>query len=120
MIATIDRKTGEIKLSEYVIPVEEQLAISDSELKAIGLPYELDSVIYQVPLDLDAQMIVNAWTTAYIAGYVTNTLTVSTVDTVMKFSNGVEMPITTPDWMQFAEWFKNERNKFFKKDATNV
>ncbi len=120
MIANIDRKTGEIKLSEYVIPIEEQLDISDSELKAIGLPYELNGETYQVPLDLDAQMIVNAWTTAYIAGYITNTLTDSTVDTVMKFSNGVEMPITTHDWMSFAEWFKNERNKFFKKEETNV
>lgn len=90
------------------------IQLSSSELKARGLPYVLNGTIYQVPLDLDAQGIVNAWTTTYIVGVVTGTLTPTTVDTVMKFSNGVRIPITTPDWIAFAEWFKTERGKFFK------
>ncbi len=93
----------------------EAVQLTDSELKAIGLPYDLNGEIYQVPLDEDTQNLVAVLTTGYLAAAVMGTLSDTTIDTVMHLSNGVDMPITTSDWMSFAEWFKTERNKFFKK-----
>jgi hypothetical protein len=87
--------------------------LTDSELKAIGMPYTLNGVVYQVPLDSDAQSIITALTVGYIAASITNTLTTITINTVIKFSNGTHIPITTPDWMAFATWFKDKRSSFF-------
>lgn len=104
--------------SQIVTGDDEQL--SDSKLKEIGLPYDLNGEIYQVPLDEDTQNLVAVLTTGYLAAAFTGTLSDATIDTIMHLSNGIEMPIKTKDWMSFAEWFKNERNKFFKKEETNV
>jgi hypothetical protein len=87
--------------------------LTDSELKAIGLPYTLNGVEYQVPLDSDAQSIITALTVGYIAANMTNTVTSTTISTVIRFSNGINMPITTPDWIAFATWFKDKRSSFF-------
>lgn len=101
---------GEVKI------IGEDDPLTTSELKAIGLPYELNGVTYQVPLDEDTQNLVAVLTTGYLAAAFSGTLSDTTIDTVMHLSNGVEMPITTNEWMPFAEWFKSERNKFFKKE----
>jgi hypothetical protein len=90
-----------------------QVPLTDSELKAIGLPYTLNGVVYQVPLDSDAQSIITALTVGYIAANMTNTVTATTISTVIRFSNGINMPITTPDWIDFATWFKDKRSSFF-------
>jgi hypothetical protein len=87
--------------------------LTDSELKAIGLPYALNGVEYQVPLDSDAQSIITALTVGYIAANMTNTVTDATISTVIQFSNGTHMPITTPDFIAFATWFKDKRSSFF-------
>jgi hypothetical protein len=87
--------------------------LTDSELKAIGLAYTLNGVVYQVPIDSDAQSIITALTVGYIAANMTNTLTATTISTDIQFSNGVHMPITTPDWIAFATWFKDKRSSFF-------
>jgi hypothetical protein len=87
--------------------------LTDSELKAIGMPYALNGVVYQVPLDSDAQSIITALTVGYIAASMTNTVTPTTISTVIRFSNGTHMPITTPDFMTFATWFKDKRSSFF-------
>jgi hypothetical protein len=87
--------------------------LTDSELKAIGMPYTLNGIVYQVPLDSDAQSIITALTVGYIAATITNTLTDTTINTVIQFSNGTHMPITTLDWMAFATWFKDNRSSFF-------
>jgi hypothetical protein len=87
--------------------------LTDSELKAIGMPYALNGVVYQVPLDSDAQSIITALTVGYIAANMTNTVTPTTISTVIRFSNGTNMPITTPDFMAFATWFKDKRSSFF-------
>jgi ABC-type Fe3+-hydroxamate transport system substrate-binding protein len=86
---------------------------TDSELKAIGLPYTLNGVEYQVPLDSDAQSIITALTVGYITATITNTVTAITISTVIQFSNGTHMPITTPDFIAFATWFKDKRSSFF-------
>jgi hypothetical protein len=90
-------------------PVE----LTSSQLKAIGLPYTLNGVTYQVPLDEDAQSTITALTVGYIAATLTNTLTDTTINTIIRFSNGTKMPITTPDFMAFAMWFKDKRGSFF-------
>jgi hypothetical protein len=87
--------------------------LTDSELKAIGMPYTLNGIVYQVPLDSDAQSIITALTVGYIAANMTNTVTDTTISTVIRFSNGTNMPITTPDWIDFATWFKDKRSSFF-------
>jgi hypothetical protein len=97
--------------SEWVAKV--QVPPTDSQLKAIGLPYTLNGVEYQVPLDSDAQSIITALTVGYIAANITNTVTATTISTVIRFSNGTNMPITTPDWIAFATWFKDKRSSFF-------
>jgi hypothetical protein len=89
------------------------VTLTDSQLKAIGLPYTLNGVEYQVPLDSDAQSIITALTVGYIAANITNTVTATTISTVIRFSNGTNMPITTPDWIDFATWFKDKRSSFF-------
>jgi hypothetical protein len=87
--------------------------LTDSELKAIGMPYTLNGTEYQVPLDSDAQSIITALTVGYIAANMTNTVTPTTISTVIRFSNGTHMPITTPDFIAFATWFKDKRSSFF-------
>jgi hypothetical protein len=87
--------------------------LTDSELKAIGLPYTLNGEEYQVPLDSDAQSIITALTVGYITATITNTVTATTINTVIRFSNGTHMPITTPDFIAFATWFKDKRSSFF-------
>jgi hypothetical protein len=52
-------------------------------------------------------------TVGYIAANMTNTVTATTISTVIRFSNGINMPITTPDWIDFATWFKDKRSSFF-------
>ena len=79
---------------------------SQSEMKAIGKPYELNGVTYQVPLDKDAQDAVVAVTVKNLAG--------AFVKTNIEFSNGVVMPITKDEFMPFALWFGAERGKFFE------
>jgi hypothetical protein len=93
----------------YKVPVP----LTDSELKAIGIPYTLNGVVYQVPIDSDAQSIITALTVGYIAANMTNTVTPTTISTVIRFSNGTHMPITTPDFIAFATWFKDKRSSFF-------
>jgi len=75
------------------------------ELKKIGLPYTLNSVVYQVPLDKDAQDTIVAITVQSLAG--------AFVSTNLEFSNGVKMPILLADLLPFVTWFSIERNKFF-------
>jgi hypothetical protein len=97
--------------SQWVAKVP--VPLTDSELKAIGMPYTLNGAVYQVPLDSDAQDIITALTVGYIAANMTNTVTTTTINTVIQFSNGTHMPITTPDFMAFATWFKDKRSSFF-------
>jgi hypothetical protein len=87
--------------------------LTDSQLKATGMPYTLNGIVYQVPLDSDAQSIITALTVGYIAATITNTVTDTTISTVIRFSNGTHMPITTPYFMAFATWFKDKRSSFF-------
>jgi len=79
--------------------------LTTSELKEIGLPYTLNGVEYQIPLNEEAQNGVVAVTVQQMAGLFTST--------VFHFSNGVKMPIADADWLAFAIWFGVERNKFF-------
>lgn len=75
------------------------------EAKKVGKLYLLNGKEYIVPLDKDAQDAVTAITVAHIASLF--------MSTTMEFSNGVKMPITSADWMAFAQWFVTERNRFF-------
>jgi hypothetical protein len=97
--------------TQWVVKVP--VPLTDSELKAIGMPYTLNGVVYQVPLDSDAQSIITALTVGYIAANMMNTVTDTTISTVIRFSNGTNMPITTPDFIAFATWFKEKRSSFF-------
>lgn len=84
-----------------------------SELKKIGKPYLLNGIKYQVPLDKDAQDTVSAIQVQYITGIILNDPNLK-IDTVMQFSNGTDMPITNPDWLAFATWFRENRRQFFR------
>jgi hypothetical protein len=97
--------------SQWVAKVP--VSLTDSDLKSIGMPYTLNGIEYQVPLDSDAQSIITALTVGYIAANITSTVTATTISTVIQFSNGTHMPITTPDFIAFATWFKDKRSSFF-------
>jgi len=77
----------------------------DQKKKKTGVPYELGGIVYLVPIDKEAQEAVTAVTVAVMAN--------AFQSTVIEFSNGVRMPITSTEWMVFATWFANERNKLF-------
>lgn len=78
---------------------------TSSALKATGLPYILNGVTYQIPLDKDAQDMIVAITVQLLAGVFTGT--------TLEFSNGTKMALTPLDILAFATWFCIERNKFF-------
>jgi hypothetical protein len=80
--------------------------LTTSELKAIGMPYTLNGISYQVPLTKDAQDTVVALSVAFQMSAITSTN--------IEFDNGTILPITAEDFMKFAIWFTTERNKFFK------
>ena len=73
-------------------------------LKNTGYIYTLNNIDYQIPLikdDADGLLQVKS---AFDLG-VTNT--------VIHFTNGIKMPITSSEFMEFAVWFVNKRNEFF-------
>jgi hypothetical protein len=84
------------------VPVEP----TSSELKAIGMPYTINEISYQVPLTKDAQDTVVALSVAFQMSAITSTN--------IEFDNGTILPITAADFMNFAIWFTTERNKFFQ------
>lgn len=96
----------------YPTQVVVEYVPTDSELKEIGLPYTLNGVEYQVPLNESTQLGMTTIGVQYLAGMFNGT--------VFHFSNGVKMPLAVGDFMQFAQWFAVERGKFFKLEETNV
>ena len=89
----------EMSVQEYNDYIDSLGAVS--QLKSIGKEYNG----YQVPLDEEAQIAVTSVAVQYIAGLFTGT--------VFHFSNGTKMPCSAEDFMQFAQWFAVERNRFF-------
>jgi hypothetical protein len=77
------------------------VVLTPSDLKSLGKFYNG----YQVPLDEEAQIAITSIAVQYLTGLFTGT--------VFHFSNGVKMPISTTEFMDFATWFGIERNKFF-------
>lgn len=67
--------------------------------------YTLNGVDYVVPLKVEDQNTVTSVTVGVMANAITHT--------VIQLSNGVNMPIAASEWMAFAIWFANERNKLF-------
>lgn len=83
-----------------------------SSLKELGLPYTVDSIAYQVPLNEEAQIAVTSVAVQYIAGLFEAT--------VFHWNNGVKMPINKDEFMAFAQWFGIERNRFFIEEVEDV
>lgn len=77
--------------------------LTQNDLKRIGKQYNG----YQVPLDEEAQIAVTSVAAQYLAGLFTGT--------VFHFSNGVKMPISADEFIDFAKWFGAERGKFFNE-----
>jgi hypothetical protein len=76
-----------------------------SEAKATGEVYTLNGVDYQVPFmkdDADGLLQVKA---AFDAGLLT--------ETVVYFTNGTKMPITSEEFDAFVAWFVPKRDSFF-------
>ena len=90
---------GSVWIAKEVVPM------TKSELKAIGLPFTLNGINYQVPLTKDTQDTVVAVAVAFQMGGISST--------VLEFENGVTMPISQTDFMPFATWFSKQRNSFF-------
>lgn len=87
----------EMKELTYVEPVIDP--------KTVGEVYTLNGVDYQVPfLKDDADGIVQV-TLGFMKGAFT--------ETVIHFSNGAKMPITSSEFDTFALWFADKRNSFF-------
>jgi hypothetical protein len=57
-------------------------------------------------LDEEAQIAVTSVAVQYLTGLF--------VSTVFSFSNGVKMPISANEFMDFAKWFGAERGAFFQ------
>jgi hypothetical protein len=76
-----------------------------SEAKATGEVYTLNGVDYQVPFmkdDADGLLQVKS---AFDAGLLT--------ETVVYFTNGTKMPITSEEFGAFVAWFVPKRDSFF-------
>ena len=89
----------EMKILTYVAPIINP--------KAEGEVYTLNGVDYQVPFMKDDADGVLQVKSAFDLG-VTNT--------IIHFTNGTKMPITSSEFMEFAVWFANKRNSFFVGD----
>jgi len=112
-VVTYEEETGWTLIADRPMPHDDYIfdgfvwvakvpqALSISELKRIGLPYNY----YQVPLDEEAQIAVTSVAVQYLAGLFSGT--------TFHFSNGVKMPCTLEEFLPFATWFATERNKFF-------
>jgi hypothetical protein len=79
---------------------EEDLPITDSELKRIGANYKG----YQIPFTNEDAIGIMQVYRAFQLG-ITNTN--------IKFSNGTTMPIASKDFNEFDTWFANNRNSYF-------
>jgi len=75
------------------------------QMKYSGYDYDLDGTIYKIPLTKEAQDIV----TTVSLSILNNAFN----ETILKFDNGVSMPINDIQWADFARWFSIERNKLF-------
>jgi hypothetical protein len=101
-IENFDIKEGDAPLDirPRVEPTPAELTQND--LKHIGKLYNG----FQVPLDEEAQIAVTSIAVMYLTGLF--------VSTVISFSNGVKMPISASEFMDFAKWFGTERGAFFQ------
>jgi hypothetical protein len=101
-IENFDIKEGDIPIdvSPRVEPTPAELTQSD--LKRIGKLYNG----FQVPLDEEAQIAVTSIGVMHLAGLFKYT--------IISFSNGVKMPISAAEFMDFAKWFGAERGAFFQ------
>jgi hypothetical protein len=81
--------------------------ISKPKADKVGT-YTLNGVEYAVALQVEDQNTVTSITVGVMAKAIAKT--------VVQFSNGVVMPITADEWMEFAIWFATQRNKFFITD----
>lgn len=82
------------------ISVEYQIEKAKKE----GAIYTLNGVDYKISLTSDDAVGLMQIKTAFDLG-VTNT--------VLHCANGTKVPLTPPDLMPLAQWFTQERNKFF-------
>ena len=89
----------------FKIDEAKKQAIDNKKSKNEGVIYTLNDVDYQVPFmkdDADGLLQVKA---AFDLGV---------TDTVIYFTNGTKMPIQASEFQEFAIWFANKRNSFFK------
>ena len=79
---------------------EEELPLSKTELKAIGENYNG----YQIPFLNDDAIGMMQVSMAFQLGL---------TNTIIEFSNGTNMPITSDEFKSFSLWFAEKRNSFF-------
>ncbi|MDD5360412.1 MAG: hypothetical protein PHI79_03440 [Sulfurovaceae bacterium] len=102
----IDEDTKIITIKYEIIDLTlDDPKLLKSKLKKIGKPYELNNVVYQIPLTKEAQDTMVALAVSFQLGGIDSTN--------IEFDNGTTMPISGNEFMAFAGWFATERNSFF-------
>jgi hypothetical protein len=101
-IENFDIKEGDMPLDVRPISEPTPAELTQSDLKRIGKLYNG----FQVPLDEEAQIAVTSIAVMNLAELFKFT--------VISFSNGVKMPISAAEFMDFAKWFGAERGAFFQ------
>jgi hypothetical protein len=101
-IENFDIKEGDAPINVRPISEPTPAELTQSDLKRIGKLYNG----FQVPLDEEAQIAVTSIAVMHLAGLFKST--------VISFSNGVKMPISAAEFMDFAKWFGDERGAFFQ------
>jgi hypothetical protein len=74
------------------------------KVKKEGAVYNLNGVEYKISLTSDDAVGLMQIKTAFDLGV---------PNTVLHCANGTKVPLTPPDLMPLAQWFTQERNKFF-------
>lgn len=81
--------------------------LTKSDMKRVGLPYTLNGITYQVPLDESGQNGVNSIAIMLVMNMFT--------PTSFSCSNGTKIPLANSnEATSFCMWFADERGKFFK------
>lgn len=98
--------TSEIEEAN-LLKEEKDEALSFSKSKEVGEVWTYNEKEYQIPfMKDDADGVVQV-----TLGFMNEAFT----ETVIAFTNGTKLPITKEDFNEFAIWFANKRNSYFKE-----
>lgn len=97
---------ADITKEQERLQVLEDERVAREANKKQGETYTLNGVDYKIPFmkdDADGVM------------QVSNAFQLGITGTVIYFTNGTKMPITTVEFQEFVIWFVTRRNEFFKQ-----